>query len=71
MESQGSQLLRGYFSLAVELVVHIAADRMAQQYNARHYASFFWTAAWFRFYTPGDVLPRHLSVSEPFGRAVF
>lgn len=30
MEPHDSQLLRGYFSSAVELVVHIATDRMVQ-----------------------------------------
>lgn len=71
MESHDSQLLRGYFSSSVELVVHVATDRMAQQDNARHCASLFWTAAWFRFYTPGDALPSHLSVLKSFERTVF
>lgn len=66
-----SQLLGGFFSLAVELVAHAAADRMARWDNVRHHDSFFWAAAWFRFYTPGDVSRSHLSVLEPLGRAVF
>lgn len=68
LDSHDSQLLWEYFILAVKLAVLTVTDKTAHSDNARHCASFFWTAAWLRFYTPADVLPNHVSASKPFGR---